>query len=625
MSPANWRGLAGIGLMLAGGFAMCTVALAGAGREQVPANRPIATPTGGYVTSDACRSCHPGNYASWHASYHRTMTQVARPENFAAPVDGFTRTFDGWEYKVERKGDWHFSRKRPAGGAEAWSEPQEIVLLTGSHNMQILWMETGAGRTLVQFPFAYLTGEKLWAPVIQTFIAPPEFKTLYLEGEWNSACLDCHTTAARPRFQEGRRFDSQVAEFGITCESCHSEGAEHVARNRNPLRRFALHLGDKRDPTIVNPANLDGPRSALACGQCHSIAAFTDIDHKMDWSRNGRSFRPGQADLGDQRFLLRPDQPDHPAQKQQLLQANPTYFSDRYWGDGMVRVTGRELNGVTASPCYKGGHFACVSCHELHPKDNSPAALEAWRSQQFAPEKKTDAACLQCHGGKITDIPAHTHHAAGSPGSACYNCHLPHVAFGLLHAIRTHQVGSPSARETVAYGRPNACNLCHLDRTLSWTAEKLSAWYGQKAPELSEDDRKIATGVLWLLKGDAGQRALTAWSMGWAPAQQASGRDWLYPYLTVGLQDPYAVVRFVSWQSLKSLPGCAETEFDYTAEGDALSRSVRENYQKWWQNLRRPGTAYPATTLLSPDGRFQGDTFRRLFNARDMSPVFIVE
>src|SRR5262245_48411079 len=30
----------------------------------------------GFVSSDACRSCHPEQYSSWHRTYHRTMTQV---------------------------------------------------------------------------------------------------------------------------------------------------------------------------------------------------------------------------------------------------------------------------------------------------------------------------------------------------------------------------------------------------------------------------------------------------------------------------------------------------------------------------------------------------------------------
>src|ERR1700679_2453282 len=31
-----------------------------------------------YVTSGACRSCHPGEYDTWHKTYHRTMTRAAR-------------------------------------------------------------------------------------------------------------------------------------------------------------------------------------------------------------------------------------------------------------------------------------------------------------------------------------------------------------------------------------------------------------------------------------------------------------------------------------------------------------------------------------------------------------------
>src|SRR5882672_2595967 len=35
---------------------------------------------GGFVTSDTCQSCHPGQYDSWHQSFHRTMTQYPTPD-----------------------------------------------------------------------------------------------------------------------------------------------------------------------------------------------------------------------------------------------------------------------------------------------------------------------------------------------------------------------------------------------------------------------------------------------------------------------------------------------------------------------------------------------------------------
>ena len=49
--------------------------------ETAVTNRPIQVPTGGYVGSAACQVCHPHNHATWHDSYHRTMTQVANEES----------------------------------------------------------------------------------------------------------------------------------------------------------------------------------------------------------------------------------------------------------------------------------------------------------------------------------------------------------------------------------------------------------------------------------------------------------------------------------------------------------------------------------------------------------------
>src|SRR5271170_2831658 len=48
-------------------------------RADAAARAPLPLPVAdrGYVTSDSCRACHPSEYASWHRSYHRTMTQPA--------------------------------------------------------------------------------------------------------------------------------------------------------------------------------------------------------------------------------------------------------------------------------------------------------------------------------------------------------------------------------------------------------------------------------------------------------------------------------------------------------------------------------------------------------------------
>jgi hypothetical protein len=589
-----------------------------------PSNRPITAQIPNYVTSAACRACHPGNYVSWHASFHRTMTQVATPETILAASDQLELSFNKRQYKLERHADKFFVRTRALGETQ-YGDAKEVVLLTGSHNLQILWTESGQGRTLEQFPLAYIVREKIWAPVSETFLIPPELKEYYSIGAWNGACMDCHVTQGQSRFVRGNTWDSHVAEFGIACEACHSEGRDHIALNHNPLRRFKLHLTTRTDPSMTNPERLTGPASGLDCGQCHSVWAFKDMPDKIDFNIHGRKFRPGDEDLA-QRFVVQPSSPDHREEKEFIRRTEPDYYQNRFWGDGMIRVTGREFNGVEASPCFRGGKFSCISCHEMHLEDPEPVSLTKWAHEgQLRAKMDTDEACLQCHEPMRTQISAHTHHAIDSAGSRCYNCHMPRTTYGLLRAVRSHQVSKPTVRESVEYGRPNACNLCHLDKTLAWTADKLHSWYNQPEPNLSEDDQKIAAAVQWIMKGDAGQRALMAWGMGWGPAQEISGRDWLYSYLIYTLTDRYAAVRFDAWKSLESLPGFANFPFTYTDDESALTQGAAAALDHWSRDVRTPNAVFPPETGLDSQGRPERDVFGRLREARDDKPIVLAE
>lgn len=587
-----------------------------------PTTRPLVQPDGGYVGSASCRSCHPEEHAAWHESYHRTMSQLATRDTVVARFERLELDWFGKSVRLEWRGDtlWtEFER----GGAQPGPVRRPIEQLTGSHHLQVFWYSTGAGRELAPLPMVYKLAEQLWLPLTAVFVLPPEVRDPPEPGAWNQSCQQCHATNVRPRVDIGR-CDTHVGELGIACESCHGPGAAHVAANQNPVRRYLQHDAAAGDPTIVQPQRLSRARSAQVCGQCHSVNILREA-HFDHWRERGLVYRPG-ADLDDSSLVVEVSDRAAP-ELARSLRNNPNFFRSAFWVDGEVRISGREFNGLRRSPCYTHGQgkrqLDCSSCHEMHREAATDPAT--WRDDQLLPGKRSNEACTQCHPAlaEPAALVAHTHHAAESVGSNCYNCHMPHTTFGLMKAMRSHTITSPSVATELATGRPNACNLCHLDRTLQWTSEHLQAFYGTPSVSLDGDQAEVAAGVRWLLTGDAGQRALAAWSFGWAEAQQTAGTDWLAPYLARLLDDPYYVVRFGAARSLRSLPGGtpALAGYDFLADGGA-PRDYGERVLRAWQAGYR---GVPRGPLLLDAQGLVGEPFARLYARRDDRPVYLSE
>ena len=620
-------------------FAGLSASCAPEGNRQ-PADRPIEVTGDRYVSSRTCRACHPSQYASWHASYHRTMTQVATPQSVATSFDGVR--VEAGSMALERRGDqlWaefddpddlrprqappsppalastqgSFGAAGPQAGTEVPRRPhrlkRHVVLTTGSHNQQIYWYATGHGRTLGQLPAIWLVDERRWIPRRAAVMHPPGQAAFSETGAWNGICVACHTTLGKPAFDTPfgsqpiatQQVDTTSAEFGIACEACHGPAEEHVGVNADPRRRYTLHLAKAPDASIVQPARLDPRRSAQVCGQCHAFWEFADPAAERAANARGLPYRPGD-DLRLTRFIVQPTANGNSETMQRFLADDPGFIRDIFWSDGMVRATGREYNALIESPCYKNATddahtLTCASCHAMHQTTDDRRTVTEWADDQLKPSGRggENSACLQCHTpGRdpkrvaLQDVAEHTHHRADSTGSGCMNCHMPYTTYGLLKTIRSHQISNPSVKSTLDTGRPNACNLCHLDKTLAWTAAYLDQWYRISKPVLDDDQQSVAASVLTLLKGDAGQRAIVAQSLGWRPAQQASGTGWMAPYLALMERDAYDAVRHIAARSRATLPPFRR---------EALPRNNRE-------------------LLLNADGTFDAETVNRLVRARD--------
>jgi hypothetical protein len=65
-------------------------------------------------------------------------------------------------------------------------------------------------------------------------------------------------------------------------------------------------------------------------------------------------------------------------------------------------------------------------------------------------------------------------------GVNCLDCHMPRVTQGLDSLVRTHRIGLPVETAMVAAGAANACNLCHLDKSIRWTLKELERGWRQR-------------------------------------------------------------------------------------------------------------------------------------------------
>ena len=593
---------------------------------------PRRAAEGSFASSSQCRECHPSEHASWHASFHRQMTQIARADSVLGPFDGGEIEDAGQVHRMVRRGDELWVESRPTGEDSASAVSRRVVMTTGAHHMQLYWTASGKGNLLDELPIVYirdpLPGKSRWAPLEATYLSA---SLPGIEPHWNKDCILCHATGGRPGVDaEATTADTKIGEFGIACEACHGPAERHVQLNRERKAIPSASIGGSKDEqAIINPARLHPERSAQVCGHCHALASFVSDRLVEDFYLTGSSYRPGD-DLLQTRLAVLPARLT-PEQNEANRRYNP-YYDGSYWPDGMVRVAGREYNGLIESTCYQKGGMTCLSCHSMHDSDPN---------DQLAVGKEGNNACYQCHPSYRDEktLTAHTHHRADSTGSQCYNCHMPHTTYGLFKAIRSHQISSPTAAASVATGRPAACNLCHLDQTLGWTAETLSQWYGQPEPELDEQQRSLSAAAMLLIGGDTVQRALMAWCAGWQPAldcsarnnigtapkQQAGGNDWLAPLLAELLGDDSPPVRLMAWRSLAAVDRRYAIEFDFVAPLPRRLNAGRRVVEQFLRLPRESRSALGRRALIDEDGQTDRGGVGQLRERRDRRQLRVSE
>lgn len=559
---------------------------------------PAAQAVDGYVGSNSCRSCHQDHHASWYRTYHRTMTQEASERSVLGVFDGRELTYWGHTIRpVRRDGEFRFEYlDRPGGRVTGYAVIRRTV---GSHRyQQYLAQSPATGDNYVRMHLLWHIGEQRWVHINGAFLYDDEQGFDDHVATWNHNCIFCHNTGPEPRivnyealhrriargeridFLKEARYESRVAELGIACEACHGPGAVHAQRMRNPFTRYLHHLRpDLPVADIVHPGKLPYDRSSQVCGQCHAQRVPADISLVETWLRTGPTYRPGD-DLFAHVRLVAPDTPGPPGR--------PDLYRLRFWPDGTPRLSAYEYTGLLGTPCHTRGQVRCIDCHEAHGGDPAGMITDA---------NRRGASCAGCHTDIAAREPQHSRHAPGTPGSACVDCHMPRIVYGVMAIHRSHDIERPSPLAQAAANRPETCTSCHLDRTAAWAEAAIAGWRGRPAPAAQDGPPEW---LRQLLGGDPVQRAVAA---------EAAGRDGITPRgeaqrlliapLLHALADDYPAVRRFAANSLRAIDvrlslGLGELldGYDFIADR-AARRAVERRLWQRWRDLAPPQAPPP--------------------------------
>ena len=519
-------------------------------RAYITLGQPIDFSNAEFVGSAVCADCHQGRHGSWYATYHRTMTQYATPETVQGRFDGQALDYAGFRVRpIEENGRFFFDYYDLSTGA--WLNRISIDKTVGSHRYQQYLTRLPEDQTHVRLHYLWHNGDQRWVHMNGAFLGPDGQEFDQHIAIWNQNCIFCHNTGPQPRitnYEElqararrgeaievalDTRFDSVVAELGISCETCHGPGERHVELAGERWNRVAMRLAPGRDQSIVNPVRLDAQRGSHVCAQCHAQRMFPDVDQLRQMMDTGPSFRPGD-DLHDHVVPVRRD-------TVVPVLGHEDLFELRFWADGTPRLTAYEYQGMSASACYQQAQLSCMDCHSMHAGD--PAG-------QLTDRNRGNAPCLRCHQDfrRETALVEHTRHPAESAGSLCYNCHMPHLKYGVMDIHRSHRIEVPDAHRDAAAGRPNACLNCHVEETPLWVAIELAGWNGPAeaahAPVRQDGGPLELSELSTVLVGDPVQKAVMAWRAGHVDSvQRGRERAWMLAYLIEAMEDIYPSTR----------------------------------------------------------------------------------
>ncbi len=390
------------------------------------------TSTNNYTGSVSCRKCHEKFYRLWAPSHHGLAMQPFTAELAQNKLSPQTKDviIGDYRYRVEIAGKkgWVIER----GPQE--EKKYKINHVMGGKNVYYFLTTLDRGR-LQTLPLAYDVNKREWFDMAKSGVRhfpgqsdePIHWKDR--QYTFNTSCYGCHVSQVSTNYDLRKdTYQTVWKEPGINCETCHGPAEEHVrvceAAPKGTIPKDLKMIRGGRDFTKA--------QNNTACASCHAKAIVLT-----------NTFQPGE------RFF------DHFGL---VTLENPDYYPDgRDLGENYTYTT------WIMSPCVKSGRLDCLFCHTSSGR------------YRFKEDAKANQACMPCHRDKVDNPTEHTHHKADGPGGKCISCHMPTTEFARMHRT-DHSMLPPAPAATIAFQSPNACNLCHQDKTPQWADQWVRKW-----------------------------------------------------------------------------------------------------------------------------------------------------
>lgn len=555
-----------------------------------------------YAGSEACSGCHEPQYAAWRDSPMHRMTRDLQKTQISAPFSGNSFEMRGDSVKLEQIDGQRFMRLHGSGAQASDTLFRVSKVIGGRYREDFVGFEVdpaspfAAARDVERIlPVSYLVFNGEWRYKGYSVMVR-ERSALEPGVVWKTGCIFCHNTAPTLSLL----LDDIYGEYGQRAHSYQGSASVELPEDKRPhyavsderalaraLSAELSYLGNTRDIKSYGikralTVSIDATRESfderhlvelgIGCEACHGGA--------REHTRSPGTVKPSLSLRSD--FLRATTaagaEPSHAQDVNRTCAKCHTVLFSRYpytW-EGRTRrhePGGATINSGEARDFLLGGcstQLSCVRCHDPHGED-SKSALLALEGPQG------DSLCASCHQ-KYRDPQAqraHTHHAEGSAGNRCLNCHMPKKNLGLAYELtRYHRIGSPTDRERVEGDRPLECALCHTDKSVDQLVSTMERFWHKRY------DRDA---LRRLYGGDLRVNALEATLSYGKPHEQGTAvaiagrerrRDWL-PLVTQQLANDYPLVRYFARHALERITD-APVPVDLNAPGADVLQSARK-------------------------------------------------